>query len=176
VYCIYRISVRLLTRNLVSYLVSYPRHQLQVIFQSIWTAITAVCDSPFSPLLAITLTVRYRQEPWGCCQEPSGPTTQNGNKHYKTWPNRQLSTFRAGTHWLQSWLWHGQQSRKWTKLSTFDFVALLSPFCQKSTVANSLDFVEPASNDNIYPYLHRFDFVTRLHTLVKKSNLTACHG
>ena len=42
---------------------------------------------------------------------------------------------------------HSGQSPKSTKLLTFDFLALLSLFCRKSTVAGSF---EQVSNNNIY--------------------------
>ena len=45
----------------------------------------------------------------------------------------------AGTQWRQSQIRHGRQSRTWEKLSTLDFVMLLSLFRRKSTVTTSLN-------------------------------------
>jgi len=56
-------------------------------------------------------------------------------------------TVRTGTHWRESQIRPGTRST----LSTFDFVALSSLFCRKSTLGGSYDFVEQVSNDNIYP-------------------------
>jgi len=94
--------------------------------------IVAVCLWPFSDTEAV---LQASQD----CSVP--PSILN----YA--PSGQL---RAATQWWQSRI---------RLMSTFDFVALLSPFCRKSTVAGLFHFVEQLSNDS-RPYL---SLVTSFH-------------